>query len=190
MVNPIYKKIETVQQLKHLFQQNTLLPSIQLHNFFTEQEYNKIKSLTASSQFQHQKNPLLCSYSAASIKKELSSFIQAIPQIVSSIVKKNISLQNFKLLQFQHKDYTLLHDKNIEPSGYDIILDLTEHWQPDYGGNLIYTNGQGQVFTITSKPNTLSIIKRTKHFQKYIEYINHYAEKNKRYILIGTLSNK
>ncbi|OGY48324.1 MAG: hypothetical protein A3D39_00630 [Candidatus Buchananbacteria bacterium RIFCSPHIGHO2_02_FULL_39_17] len=190
MVNPIYQKSETVQQLKTLFQKNKILPSIQLHTFFTEQEYTKIKSIIKSSTFKHTKKPLLYSYSQAPIKKELPSFLLEIQSITATILSQKISLKNLQLLQFQHKDYTLLNDKSIEPQGYDIILDLTEHWQPEYGGNLIYTNGQLTSYTIPSKPNTLTIIKRTKHFQKYLEYINHYAKKQQRYILIITLPLK
>jgi len=183
MVNPIYNKPETVQQLQSLFKKNAQFPSIQLHTFFTEQEYKKIKSLLASSNFKHAKKPLLYSYFQAPIKKELSPFLFEIDTIISSIINKKINLKNQTLLTFQHKDYTLLNDKNIKPAGYDIIFDLTDNWQDSYGGNLIYTNGQGTSFTIPAKANTLTIIKRTNHFQKYIEYINHYAKKKKRCLI-------
>lgn len=190
MVNPIYYKSETVHQLQSLFKQNKILPSIQLHHFFTEQEYTKIKSIINSSKFTHEKKPLLYSYSQASITKELSPFLSEINTIISSITNKKISLKNPQLLQFQHKDYTLLNDQSIEPQSYDIILDLTETWNSSYGGNLIYINGQLTSFTIPSKPNTLTLIKRTNHFQKYVEYINHYAKKKKRYLLIITIPPK
>ena len=190
MVNPTYKKSETVQQLQSLFKQNNLLPSIQLHTFFTEQEYTTIKSIIKSSTFKHTKQPLLYSYSQAPINKELSLYLLEINKIISLILNKKLSLNNSQLLQFQHKDYTLLNDKHLAPAGYDIIFDLTETWNPSYGGNLIYTNGQGTSFTIPAKLNTLTLIKRTKQFQKYVEYINHYAKKQQRYILIANLSNK
>ena len=190
MVNPIYQKSETVQQLQSLFKQNNLLPSIQLHTFFTEQEYKKIKSIITVSHFIHTKKPLLYSYSQASIKKELTPYLVQIESITSAILNQKINHLTPSLLQFQHKDYTLLNYRSIEPQSYDIILDLTEHWQPEFGGNLIYTNGQGTSFTIPAKLNTLTLIKRTKQFQKYVEYINHYAKKQQRYILIANLSNK
>lgn len=190
MVNPIYLKSETVQQLQSLFKQNNLLPSIQLHNFFTEQEYKKINSIIKSSTFKHEKKPLLYSYSQASIKKELSPFLIEIQSITVAILSKKISFKTKSILQFQHKDYTLLNDKNIEPQAYDIIFDITTDWQDSYGGNLIYTNGHGTSFNIPSKANTLIIIKRTKEFNKYIEYINHYVKKKKRCLIIATIPNK
>lgn len=184
MVNPIYQQSATVHQLQTLFQENKLLPSIQLHNFFTKQEYKKIHQIITKTSFTHHQKPLLYSYSTAKIKQEIVPYLEEINKIVKVIIKKNYQPKTTQLLQFQHKDYTLLNDKNIEAQGYDIILDLTDNWHESFGGKLIYTNGQGESFNIPAKPNTLTIVKHTTQFQKYIEYVNHYAKKKKRFLLI------
>src|SRR3989338_5547668 len=127
MVNPIYQKSETVQQLQSLFKQNTILPSIQLHHFFTEQEYKKIKSIIDHSNYKHKKKPLLYSYSQAPINKELNPYLVEMQFITVTILNQKISFKTKQLLQFQHKDYTLLNDKSLEPQSYDIIFDLTNN---------------------------------------------------------------
>jgi hypothetical protein len=187
MINPIYTKPKTIAQLQHLFQENKQLPSIQLHNFFTTEEYSHINSVISTARFTHTQKPLLYSYSTTKTQKEIIPYLKEIKKISQQIIQHKlikINIQIPQIIQLGHKDYTLLNDKNLQPQGYDIIFDLTDNWQPEFGGNLTYTNSNNQSFTITSKPNTLTIVERSDLFQKYIEYINHYAQKNKRYILM------
>ena len=92
-----------------------------------------------------------------------------------------------KALCFSWKDYIILHDENKEKLGIDIIVDCTEDWNEKAGGNVVYVDGKGNYSKIPVKENTLTIVKRHHHEQKFVQYVNHYAGPKKRYLVVGKL---
>ena len=171
MINKAYYEQATIKTLQQLFAQDKTMPSITCSSFLTPESYAKTVSQVSSSSFKKKSSLLSHSYYEtvfhAFFEKELAVF-------VSSIVRKNVTLHNGKLMLFSWKDYTLLHDTAHFEGVYDIIFDMTHAWPSNTGGSLIYSNGQGENRTILPQKNALYIVQRKK-FMRYIEYCNHYA---------------
>lgn len=117
--------------------------------------------------------------------KTLLQFVrsQRFAQFVSSIAQKKVACKTASWRVFAHGDYTLLHDKNREPPGIDVILDLTPSWDGRACGHHSYVeNGKGLV-RIPPGFNTLAIVQRPKSVMKFVKYVNHHAGRNKRFVL-------
>jgi hypothetical protein len=122
------------------------------------------------------------------VVKELLAWLQSkeCAALVSTIVKKTVKLKESCCCVYAHGDYTLLHDKNKELPGYDVILDLTPHWDRRACGHNSYVRDDGaEVVRIPSAGNTLSIVRRPKELQRFVKYVNHHAGKDGRAVLLA-----
>ena len=173
MISPIYKK--TIKEIKRELNQETTFPSISLPNFLEKKEFTKIQKETSKIQLIGTKNILTHSYS-----KKTFILPEEIVNFIKEITRKTINCTN--LLQFKHKDYTLLNDQRRTSSGIDIIFTLNK-WSQDYGGQIYYVNGTGEFIQIPDSENTLTIIKRNKETRQFVKYVNNKAKNNKRFFL-------
>jgi len=104
--------------------------------------------------------------------------------LISTIVQKKVRFKESCLCVYTHRDYTLRHDKNKEPPGYDVILDLTPHWDTRACGHHSYVDRKGnELVRIPVAGNTLAIVHRTADVQKFVKYVNHHAGKDRRIVL-------
>ncbi len=182
-INPIYVKEETITKLKQLFQTDKDIPHLQLHQFFTPNSFQLLQKQFLNQKYSSHKKPLLFSYSIGKSPHLIDL------SVLSSIIKQKISQIPFKSYQFQHKEYILRNDKTKKSVGIDLIIDLTPHWSDSYGGVLSYTQGKHTII-LPSHPNSLTLIKKNQHTQKYLTYINHYAKKHKRTLLVASIHRK
>jgi len=81
----------------------------------------------------------------------------------------------------------ILNDKYLDKSGIDIIIDITKNWDEKWGGLFTYTDGLGNYVQVPPAENSLTIVKRKKGMNGFINYINHYAKKKERIVLIAKL---
>mgnify|MGYP001566330714 FL=1 len=85
------------------------------------------------------------------------------------------------------KDYMILNDRYVENRGIDLVIDLSEDWDDEWGGVVTYTDGSGTVYPLSLKANSVAVVERKKGMHKYIQYVNHYGKDKKRVFLIATL---
>ncbi len=189
VVNPQYLDKENLAQIQSLFKQNKELPSIHLHSFFELNFYGKILEEISSLSFKKEKDPLTHSYSAANIPRLLSSFFSSseFKDFLFSVGGKRLSVIGGRLFSFSWKEYTVLHDTNVDKPGYDLIIDCTDDWDDSFGGSLIYVPGTGEYTSIPYRGNSLTIVQRKKGVQKFIKYVNTHAGKKKRIFFLGNL---
>ena len=167
-----------IEQVKKSFSED--FPSVTLFDFFEKKDFIKLQKRIRSLQYKKEKKTLTHSHSKASITlsdKELINFL-------SKITNKKIKKLSGQVLSFGWKDYTILHDTVKEKQSYDIIIDLTNSWQEDFGGNIIYVDGTGDYVKIPDRRNTLTIVKRKKNIRHFVKYVNNLAGRKKRNILI------
>ncbi len=189
MVNPQYLSSGTLAQARQAFLANTELPSITLQKFFSEKEYVQLSRAVSKASFKKNADKMHCSYSRAHMPPELKAALSdaAMKKCISTILKKEIKKIDGSVCQFQWKDYTLLNDETMEKPGIDIIIDFTAHWEGAAGGKIAYVDGTGDSTTIHASPNTLSITLRKEGVQKFVQYCNHYAGKQKRLLFLGMI---
>ena len=181
-LNPIYLKDETKQKVRKSFLHSDF-PAVMLNEFFTPQFYLDLQKKVSALNFKKDTVILHHSYLISNIKlssSELCNFL-------SFITKKKIDELTFRAYLLSWKDYMILNDKYLEKPGVDVIIDLTEAWNSEYGGILTYTDGRGTVYPISSAGNNLAVVERKKTLHKYIQYLNHYAKDRKRLFLIATI---
>ncbi len=142
---------------------------VTLFNAFTKINLSK-------TNLKKSKNPLTHSYSSSKtiLPTNLKEFLEKLTQSKSKTTT---------LYQLKHKDYTILNDDNLTKSNYNILIDLTKNWQPEWGGTVTYTDGEGNIIQIPTEYNSITIL-NTQNLQRYIKYINNLAQNNKRKLII------
>ncbi|MDP3698483.1 MAG: hypothetical protein Q8R47_02755 [Nanoarchaeota archaeon] len=185
VLNPIYLKEETKQKVRKSFLHSAQsdFPAVLLKDFFNKNFYEELQKKVSSLHFTKNTVVLHHSYAASSFKifsKELCDFL-------SFVTKKKIEEVNFTVLVLTWKDYQILNDKYLEKPGTDIVIDLTDAWDADWGGVVTYTDGKGTAYPLAPAGNSLALVERKKNLHKYIQYINHYGKNKKRMVLIATL---
>ncbi|HYD03920.1 MAG TPA: hypothetical protein VEC16_06510 [Alphaproteobacteria bacterium] len=143
---------------------------VQLQEFFDKEFYYTLLSQARKSKLKQDVDIFEYRYKSGkiSLPKEFEDFI------------KKITGKKFKyqIIELEHKDYSLIHDKKAE-----IAIDLTENWLNGWGGYLMYNDGSGNVTKIPSKQNSLTI-SNGKIFGA-IKYVNNHSGKNKKLYIIG-----
>ena len=182
MLNKTYLQKQSKEIIKKTFQKEGV---VTLFEFFDETTLSTLQKECLKTKHTKEKDPLTHSYSKTTIKhKQLNS--SELQKFLSSILKKRINNLSFHLLQFQHKDYIILHDKHKEKSGADVIIDMTSHWHESWGGVVIYTNKNNNYTQLSYAPNSITLIKKEKDTQKFVKYVNNLAGNRKRVLLIAT----
>lgn len=178
MISEAYS--ERINEIRKAFYSNKDLPSIQLYDFLDKKSYDDLKKKISKLKLARKTQAMQYSFSEAEFEfdKEIIDFVQ-------SILKKKI--QKTKLLCFEWKDYTILNDEVLEKPGIDVIFDITDDWNENCGGSIVYVDGNGEYTKITPSGNTLIIVERKKNTQKFVKYINHLAQK-KRCFMIAEFS--
>ena len=138
-----------------------------LRDFFTKEEYKELRNKIAELDFKKDVNIVHHSYSQAEFSFKDDFF-------------GNLKCKTYL---FTWKDYQILHDKFVEEPGIDVIIDLTDHWNAQWGGVVTYVDGSGDYTEILPLANSVAIVKRKKGMNRFVRYVNHYA-KGKRILLV------
>jgi len=153
------------------------LPSIELEDFFTDEELQKIERAFAECSFEENYNPLSHHLYEADFSIPVD-----IKEIVEEIIAKKIKDIKWTAYDIKHKTYKLV-DPTEEP-GFDIIFEIS-NWNPEWGGVVVYRDEEGATTEIEPKRNTCTLVERKPGIQSFIPYTNHYAKD--RIVLIGKI---
>jgi len=162
--------------------------SIQLHQFLQFPVYKKASSLT-NAVLRQISIPDQFSYhtfkNTPKIAKLLMQIVksQGFADFISAIVDKKVKVKHAAWRIYAHKDYTVRHDKNKEPQGFDVLLEITPKWRNNACGHHSFVKNGKELVRIPPVPNTLSIINRPASVQKFVKYVNHHANKDKHIVL-------
>lgn len=126
----------------------------------------------------------------ASVTKKIVELLrsQAFAHLLSFTVQKKVRLRSIVCRCYAHRDYTLLHDKNKELPGFDVLLDLTPRWDGRACGHHSYVHNGNELVRVDSAFNTLTIVRRPKNVLTFVKYANHHAGKDKRFVLEARFS--
>jgi len=186
MINPLYLKKESIEQLQKSWKKKETFPHLVLTKFLTKEIYTEKEKQLKKLFFKRESRPDRYSYAHAKSSplhlfdnKELHTFL-------STILGKTVKNILGEAQYFSWKDYTLL-SKEQEKASLDIIIDFTEDWKEEWGGSMIYKDDKGRYLKLMAIPNTCMIIER-KNAQNYLQYVNNLSKGKKRYFLIGKIS--
>ncbi len=187
-INPAYFKDENIRKIQQMFASNPTVPSIVLHDFFQKECYEGVKQGVEQARFQKVRHPILYSYQEATPSfvneglntKEIIDFLQ---KILNRKIKKIIGTVQC----FGWKDYTILNDEVVEKPGIDVFFCVSDDWDESAGGNVVYVDGTGEYTKTLLTGNMLMIVERKKGVQKFVQYVNHHAQKQKLYLIRATI---
>lgn len=125
--------------------------------------------------------------SAPALAKQLQRVLaktHEMRKIVSTIVQEKVRFKDACICIYKHGDYTVRHDKNREPPGYDVIIDLTPRWDGRACGHHSYVDAAGsERVKVPPMFNTLAIVHRPAKLHKFVKYVNHNAGDDRRIVL-------
>lgn len=184
MINESYRNDALRHQLAQHFM-NAELPSVSMFSFFSESTLEHLVDEVKGLKFVRHDNPIRYRYSTASIPAYLTELLNSddVIEFIQSIIGKQVESINGSILRFSWKDYTILHDEEITGEGYEMIIDMTPSWEPDWGGIMAYVDGEGQVFALPVTLGAVSIVQKIHPFQSFVKYINHYAKDIDRFLV-------
>lgn len=183
-INNDYLNPQTIMTIKQAFHENNP-KSIQLQNFLKNNKFKILQKAIMNSKYDLEYKPDCYSFykikKSNKIIKEFIKFIESkeFRLLISFINNKITKLNNYEIVKFQHKNYTLLHDNLKEKQQLRLIFDFTEDWNHDSGGFNSYINNSEELLRINPKENSLSIIQLNEKILNFTKYINNKAKNNK-----------
>ncbi|MDO8656562.1 MAG: hypothetical protein Q7K45_04950, partial [Nanoarchaeota archaeon] len=85
------------------------------------------------------------------------------------------------------KEYTILSDSSVEEPGIDFIFDFTHDWDDKSNGYIFYKDEEGNFISLPIAADMVAIVERKEGVQKYVQYVNHYAQKSRRLLVMGEI---
>lgn len=186
MLNPQYLCNEALSKVRDAFYANRELPSVTLRRLLDEENYGKLVIAVKKARFRKVRDRHQC-HGVASLPAALRNALKdrMLLCYLSEILDRKVKRVQGSLCMFGWKDYTLLHDERTEKAGVDVIIDFTGRWNANAGGAIVYVDGTGEYHHIPSSPNTLSITSRKTGMQKFVQYVNHHANRQRRILFLG-----
>lgn len=190
MINELYLKKETAEKIRKEFQVDKEFPSVTLFSFFEEKCYQKLQRQIAALYYHHELRHQVHSAARAELPPSARKiiFFPEFLEWLSRITGSTAGISSVSALRFQWKDYTLLSDHSdqyVEGPGRDIIFDFTDYWDEKAGGTVVYKDEMGNFLALPRGGNIFSIVQRKATVQRFVQYVNHYAGKMKRYLVVG-----
>ena len=185
-INPLYMQKETMEEIKDSFTQSS--PHIiHLPHFFSLSVYESLLKEMQSAQ--GTKKKIANRYAYTQINTKEPAFLNSVEfsRWLSTITAKNSKKVEFVVRSFTHRDYTLLHDSETIGARLEFFILLMKKWDTRWGGHTVYVAENKEPLLFPLEGNSLSLIQKEKYRHKFLQYINHHAQKEKLIIIQGTL---
>ncbi len=184
-INPLYFQEEIQVQLKESLKQSK--PQL-LHipHFFSISFYESLLKEVENSKEVHTKIPDKYSYSNIATLDNLN-FLKSKDFIrwLSDITGKKIEKIKIQIKKYGHKDYLLLHDSETIGEHLEFFILVMSSWDNRWGGYTVYVSQNQVPIIFPLEGNSFSLIAKEKDRHKFIQYINHYAGREKLTIIEG-----
>jgi hypothetical protein len=189
MINHSYLESSTLSELSSHFNSDPEFRTLSLAQFLDPEFYSILQKELKNTIFERDNRPIMYRRETAEPGTEILSLLSNsdFGTILNQILGHDFSIEKSTLMRYGVSDYQILHDNLVESPGVDVIIDLTDDWNDDFGGYVVYTDGDGEFLTLSQKGRMLSIVDRGTSYHRFVKYVNHYAENRWRTFLILTL---
>lgn len=189
MVEELYLNnnyLENRYAIRGVFWKNTSLPGVQLGGFLPKASSLALRREIARLPFSRDDNPITHRYAKAILPSTLKSLFLSpdLLEFVSFIIKKKVRGIDARMLRFSAKDYALRHEEEADEPRFDIMFDV-DGLALRAGGSIVFVDGSGSYHAISPSKDALTIVKRKRGMQRFVQYHNHYA--TNRHLALGTL---
>lgn len=100
-------------------------------------------------------------------------------EYVESVTDLELEFDSIQLNVYSHKDFIILSDKQEKKERLNVIFDISDEWDSEFGGILTYTTKEEEVFYVEPSFNSLTILYKPNEVMKYLKYINNLSENKK-----------
>ena len=187
LINPIYFDVETIAQLQDYFAADEAMKSVMLSNFFTKEAIQQLMNEIDEAEFIKDYEEMTHRRYKADVSNTIKRLLDSkdLASLVQQITGLSISSTDSNMYRFAHREYQIISDETILPEGLDLIFDLTPQWVEELGGIITYTDGEGQFYNLPPNFGSLTLVKRPDNYHYFVKYVNHYAEKLNRVVIIS-----
>lgn len=180
-INEVYTKEEVMDEMNEFFLNEGYL---QLKQFLEPDKIRRIREvLDKNKYFELDYKPLEHSKKTLDEKNiveveilELLEFLKSskFTEYLEELLQTELKLKNISIVKYEHKDYIIINDKqkNDNTDYLDVIFDITNEWNEEYGGVLTYTDGEEELLYLNPDFNAVNIIYKDRTIVKYLKYIN------------------
>lgn len=184
-INPAYLNPQLVPQMQEAFNSHPSIPNIKLGQILDSSSYKNLKSIVIKTKTKLQVDPLEYRFHVADIS--MPQLTSALSQFLSQSFNITLKSNKWKLVRMTWKEYSMILDIQKLRNGHDVIVDVTDDFPQNAGGDIVYTIGGKETVEIPASSNTLVVVKITKNTRSFLKYANHYAKVKNRYFLIQQL---
>ncbi len=188
-INGSYLSDDVAKKIRESFLSNNDLRLVKLRNFLSQRSCKNLAGEIRKARFRKESIPIFYSFSASAMTTEFKKFFSSkiLPGFIQKIIGKRVKGIEAKICRFSWKDYTIIDDRTVEGAGFDFIFDLTDSWDENFGGSVVYVDGTGNSISIPHSLNSLAIVERADNIQKFVKYCNHYSKGRNRDLIIGKI---
>tara|TARA_Y100000310_G_scaffold345531_1_gene466137 strand:+ start:53593 stop:54111 length:519 start_codon:yes stop_codon:yes gene_type:complete len=167
LINKSY--LDNVEEVKKVLERDGI---VILKDFFEKKYYEKLKEEVLNLNFSEDKKPLMHSYLKGGFE---------LPMKVRDYFENLIDdkLKKVSAFRLVWKDYTLMHDSAKRDRKFEIVIDLTDDWNQDAGGQVCY-DSKDVVIPVTG--NSVTIVKGD--VVRYVKYVNNLSKGKERLLII------
>jgi len=172
--------------IKTAFWKDASLPSVQLGGFLSKTASLALRREIAKLSFSRDDDPINHCYAKAPLPPKLKTLFSSakVLDFMSFIIRKKVRRIDAKMFRFDAGDYALRHEEGAQESRFDIVFDI-EGLAAGAGGSVIFVDGSGLYHAIAPSTDALTIVKRKRGVQRFVQYHNHYAAGH--HLVLGTL---
>ncbi len=189
-----YSNRSLVKQARIYFEK-TVPQSITLHTFFSDLCYNSLRQSILGLVYTERYNPTQHKYGFSELGASRAVFEYT--DVLSALVEIS-GLKNIKCVgafAFGSGSYTILADSSSRSlsNGFArdshkeskalAFFDFSSSWDPTWGGRDVFVDGTGNFVYVPVLGNTVTIVSLS-GMQHFVEYVNHYAEDRRRFVVV------
>lgn len=190
IMNDAYLDPKAGEVLRIMFQEDALVPSVQLQKFLSDEEFKKVSDTIKKEWFKKEIVPASHSFGRAEVSSIVLKilFSDETKKVIERIIGRKIKNVLEEAFSFEQGDYTIIHDEKNDEGTY-FIFSINDDWEYSNGGSTIVVDGTGEFRNISAPGNTLTIVDIKKDVHLFHKYVNHHAETRKLYVVKGRIED-
>ncbi len=173
MINSLYRNPKTMKEMASVFKMQGGI--LVLGDFLDKTAHSQMLHF-AKKKGKKLFRADLFSYKSLDGDTFLSS--REFQEFVEMISGKKIKLIERANRLYGHRDFTLIHDEAKQNKRIVAVYHSAKKWDSSWGGQAVFTKGDGNPFVFPVGDNSLIIISCDKDDFEFTKYINNKAGKN------------
>ncbi|ORY05862.1 hypothetical protein K493DRAFT_344792 [Basidiobolus meristosporus CBS 931.73] len=188
-INPRYLNEDASKQISDIFLEQS---SVELQKFLRPEVYDEVLKALSDASWSRSVGPAHArryrridfdNTPRAALLQSLQTFLQSkeFSQFICKLTNLELIHVSCETRAFGKSEYTMCNDQALEREGLDVVLSLIDNeWNEEWGGATHYVAEDENLLTLWPTKNTLSLVLRDEGTMRFVRYINHHAQMERR----------